>query len=542
MGFLKKLLSFIPKKTYEAYRKGMHYYNKLEYARAINYFEQVLGEKDSSNFLEYKLARYYCGLAYRNLGVAEFAKNNSKQALPNFKKALKYNPEHIDLNYFIGICLNNIGDFQGALESFKIIYETEPWNIPNKLEMAIIFHNLEMWDNAEEIHRAVLKKNPNFADVHLHLGLCLMSQGKTSEAAESFENALRINPNYLDAQLKLGLAQACMGKYDEAFTNLGAIIKKNPGYADVYYLIGIIKEERNETEEAIKYLQKATDISPKFKNAQVKLIICYCKLGKIDAAAKQIKEALEFYPEDKRLNSVKKVFKIFDPSLKSLNGIPEKIKDILGSGQSIKELRNEFHKGLDIMPNFSEIIAMFSSAKYAKKDTKLSDFLIRIISEQIGKNPAYPDLYNSLGSQLLYSNKTHEAEKAFATAVELNPGYVTALINLFKTLQKNAKHEEAYEYGKVLLSENLSFPDVYYTLSEVLLDLKLYDEALINAQRVLKLRPSMKNANLLIARIYEGQGNYDSAIKAVNKCMAPDEDSRLIADAKKMLEQLQKKI
>ena len=542
MNFLNKLLGFIPKEAHEAYKKGIHFYNELQYIKAIKYFELVVAEKDFCEFLEYKLASFYCGLAYRNLGIVEFAKNNNKQALSNFKMALEYNPEHIDLNYFIGICLNNIGDFQGAMESFKIIYGTEPWNIPNKLEMAIIFHNLEMWENAEKIHRNLIKKNPNFADVHMHLGLSLMGQGKTSEAVKSFKTALLINPGYAEAQLKLGLAQACMERYEEALMTLDAIIKKNPGYADVYYLIGIIKAECNETEEAVKYLCQAIHISPKFKNAQVKLIICYCQLGKIEAAEKQIKKALEFYPNDKRLNSVKKSFKIFDPALKLLNDIPKEIKYILGDGLSIKEVSNEFHKGLDIMPSFSEIIAIFGNAKYAEKDSKLTDFLIRIISEQISKNPTYPDLYNSLGSQLLYSNKTREAEKAFVKAVELDPGYMTARINLFKTLQKNGKHKEAYEHGKVLSSENLPFPDVYYTLSEVLFDLKLYDEALINAQRVLKLRPSMRNANLLIARIYESQGNFESAIKTIKKCMTKDSDAILAADAKKMLGKLQKKI
>ena len=542
MDFFNKLLGFIPKKTHEAYKKGIHFYNKLKYKEAIESFEQVLADKSLGNSLEYKLARFYSGLAYRNIGVVQFARNNNKQALANFQMALKHNPEHIDLNYFIGICLNNIGDFQGAMESFKIIHGTEPWNIPNKLKMAIIFHNLEMWDNAEEIHRSLLGKNPNFADVHFHLGLSLMSQGKTSEAAESFNKALLINPNYIDARLKLGITQACMGQYDEAFTNLTTIIKRNPEYADVHYLIGIIKEECKETEEAIKYFHQAIQVSPRFKNALVKLIICYCQLGKMDAAEKQIKEALELYPDDKRLNSVKKFFKIFDPSLKSPDDIPKEIKNILGNGLSLRELRNEFHKGLDIMPNFSEIIAMFSSSKYAREDSSISDFLIPVISEQISKNPTYPDLYNSLGSQLLYSKKNLEAEKAFSKAVELNPGYVTARINLFKTLQKNGKPEEAYEHGKVLLSENLPFPDVYYTLAEVLIDLKQYDEALLNAERVLKLRPSMKNTNLLIARIHESQGNYDLAIKAINKCLAPDAESQLAADAKKMLVKLQKKL
>jgi tetratricopeptide (TPR) repeat protein len=542
MGFLNKLLGYIPKQVSRDYKDGIHFYNRLKYTEAIKSFQPMITDKPESKTLEHKLARFYSGLAYRNLGVVQFARKNNEQALFNFKKAMEYNPDHIDLNYFIGICLNNIGDFQGAMESFKIVHGTEPWNIPNKLKMAIIFHNLEKWDNAEEIHRSLLEKNPNFADVHFHLGLSLMSQGKTSEASESFKKALLINPNYVSARLKLGITLACMGKYDEAFENLNTIIKQNPKYADVHYLVGVIKEECNETEEAIKHLRQAINISPKFKNALVKLIICYCQLGKIDAAQKQIKEALEVYPDDKRLNSVKKFFKLFDPSLRSSNNIPEEIKRILGNGLSLRALRDEFHKGLDIMPNFSEIIMMFSSSRYAKEDSSIADFLIPVISEQINQNPTYPDLYNSLGLQLLHKNKIIEAEKAFTKAVELNPRYVTARINLFKTLQKNGKHRESYEHGKALLTENLPFPDIYYTLAKVLFDLKLYDEALLNTERVLKLRPSMKNAYLLIARIHETQGNYDAAIKEVKKCLVGDEEYRLAKDAKKLLDNLQNNI
>ena len=541
MDFLNKFLGIIPKKTSANYKKAMNFYNELQYHEAIKYFKKVIAEKGSGKSLEYKLAVFYCGLSYRNFGFIDFSKNNSKKALHNFQMALKYNPEDTDLNYFIGICLNNIGDFQKAMESFKIIYGAASWNIPNKLEIAIIFHNLEMWDNAEEIHRKVLEKNPNFADVHFHLGLSLMNQGKLSEAVEAFKKALLINPDYVDAQLKLGIAQACLEQYDDAFINLDAIIKRNPKYADVHFLIGIIKETCNKTMEAIQSFNQAIHISPKFKNALVKLIICYCQLGKIDAAEKQIIEALKFYPNDKRLNAVKKFFKLFNSSLMAQKDIPKEIKDILGDGVSIGEISNEFHKGLDIMPNFSEIIAIFSNVKYAKKDSKRSDFLIRIISEQIEKNPYYPDLHNSLGLQLLSINKTLEAEKAFARAVEINPGYLTARINLFKTLQKNGKHAEAYEHGKVLLSKDLPFPDVYYVLSEVLIDLKLYDDALINAKKVIKLRPSMGNAHLLIARVYECQKDYDLAIKAINKYLAGHADLALAKDAKKMLERLQNK-
>ncbi len=541
MNFINKLMNSNRKKALDAYKQGIECYNRLNFKDAIDHFERVRTESSLKKTLEFKLATFYCGLAYRNLGIVHFTRDNNELAFSYFKKAQQCNPGHIDLNYFIGICLNNIGQFQEAMEFFKTIEETEPWNIPNKLKMAVILHNLKMWGNAENIYRTLLEKNPNFADVHFHLGLSLMNQGKTAEAIESFKNAVHINPNYVNARIKLGITLASMEKFDEAYEHLNSVIEKNPDYADVYYLISLIKQECNETEEAIRFLQQAVEISPAFKNAQVKLMTLYCQTGKSDAAEKQLREALQHYPDDNRLKSVKKFFKIFNPALTSKDEISKEFKAIFGNQDSLAALRNEFHKGLDIMPSFSEIIAIFSNSRFAQEDAGISNFLIPLIKEQIRKTPTYPDLHNSLGSQLLFNNQPFEAENAFTTAVKLNPNYMTARINLLKTLQKNGKHKEACEQGEFILSKGFFFPDVFFTMAQTYFDLAQYDNALISAGKALQLQPSMKNAHLLIARIYEHQGHYDLAINEIEKYLKSHEVVEQIADAKKMLKKLQEK-
>lgn len=539
MKFLKKILGFGQHKAQNAYKKGIHCYNLSEYPEAIENFERVIGDTSLSHSLEVNLSKFYCGRAYINLGVKHFAQNESEQALVHFKKALAFNPDDTDLNYFIGICQNNMGNYQDAMESFTKILETEPWNIPTKLKMSIIFHNLEMWDSAEEIQRSILEKHPQFADVHYHLGLSLMSRGKTEEAAQSFSTALDINPNYVDARLKLGIVQICLEQYHKALSNLEIILKRNPGYADVYYLVSLIKEKSDQTEEGIQYLRQALEISPKYKNALVKLIIFYCQVGNIDAAYENLEKAFSLYPNDKRLGAIEKYLSVFSRPEQS-SAVKEAqlgLKDEL----SLKELRNEFHKDLDIIPNFSEIIAMFSSSKYAKEDSSISNFLIPIITEQISKNPAYPDLYNSLGTQLLLSNKLQEAENAFTRAIEINPDYVTARVNLLKTLHQSEKHKEALVHGNYLAAKDLPFPDVYYTLANVLFALEQYEKALINARRVLRLRPSMKVALLLMARIHEAQGNYETGIATVNEYLKGDTEVTSAAQAKHLLERLKGK-
>lgn len=505
MKFFTKL--FERKKTLKAYKNGISFYNQKEFIKAIDRFESMLAGKSLSSSIEYNLAKFYCSQAHRNIGVIQFAKGNNDQALANFRTALEYNPNHTDLNYFIGICLNNIGRFQEAIESFNILQKVDPDNVPNKLKMAIIFYNLGMWDNAETINRSILAKKPKYADVHFHLGLSLLSRGKPSEAVESFENALKINPSYINAQLSLGIAQACLGQFDKSFKNLNSILKVHPDYADVNYLIGVLKGEVKETDDAIKYLEKAVSLNPKFKNAQVKLIMFYCRTGQGDLAKKQIKDVNRFYPNDKRLNSAQKL-------IEKLAGLPtgtgddcsRKLEKIFGEEQLLEELINEFHTHLDIMPSFSEIINLFTNSKYVQEDDSISEFLIPLIQEHIDRHPDWPDLFNSLGSQFLFKGKFPEAESAFKKAVELNSNYIEARINLMKTLKKMGNYEKAYEHCKILISKNVSYPDVYYSTAEILLSLNRFKDALKYADKALELSPEMKSAHMLIEKIYQKSG------------------------------------
>lgn len=183
----------------------------------------------------------------------------------------------------------------------------------------------------------------------------------------------------------------------------------------------------------------------------------------------------------------------------------------------IKELRNEFHKDLDIFPSFSEIIKMFSSSRLTREDPGIPKFLIPLIKEQIEKNPCYPDLHNSLGQQLRLLNKLDDAETAFSKALELNPDYIDARINLMKTLFSNKKLDATLEHGRQLAGKNIPFPDVYYTMAQAFLELNRYEDALININRVLKLRPEMPDALLLKARIYESRGSFSHAVDCLEK-------------------------
>lgn len=104
MNFLKKIAGGRCRSRHDAYRVGMHHYNRSRYGDAIRCFEQVVSGRVRSDSLRKKLAGFYCGRSYTNLGAACFAKNETREALDHFQKALAFIPDDSDLNRFIGIC------------------------------------------------------------------------------------------------------------------------------------------------------------------------------------------------------------------------------------------------------------------------------------------------------------------------------------------------------------------------------------------------------------------------------------------------------
>ena len=137
MKLLKRIFSIGEDQNY---RRGIDYFNAHEYQRAIDAFQQVVKGKKNHSGLYQNLSRFYSSQAYRNLGTIAFVAGKFGGALKHFREAMALNPEHVDLNFYIGICLNNMGDFESAMAAFKTALNTDPDHLPTDLRVVGVLH------------------------------------------------------------------------------------------------------------------------------------------------------------------------------------------------------------------------------------------------------------------------------------------------------------------------------------------------------------------------------------------------------------------
>ena len=129
---------------------------------------------------------------------------------------------------------------------------------------------------------------------------------------------------------------------------------------------------------------------------------------------------------------------------------------------------------------------------------------------------------NNFGAELLKQGRLEEAIAEFQRAVELDPAYAAAHLNLAYAYERSGRVEEAIAgYRKALALD----PNNLYGLNNlgVLYDRKgLYDEAIATLEKALGIDPAnsavrknLENAKRNQAIVREGEGRIAEAQKAV---------------------------
>lgn len=539
MKILKQLFSLGEDQDY---RRGIDHFNAHRYHQAIEAFRAVLNKRVPKKGLYHNLSRFYAAQAYRNLGTVAFAAGKFHEALEQFQHALELNPEHADLNFFIGISFNNLGDFDHAVKAFIAALAVDPDHLPTQMKLAVVFHNLKLWDSAATTYRSILLQRPEYADVHYRLGLALLGAGKIEDAIAAFEAALKINAEYVDARIKAGIAHAQQGKIDAALDHLCRVIAGSPEYADVHYLIGLVHEHGQNLEESARSLEQAVRINPAYKAAKVKLATICIRLRRFRDALAFFESAAEQAADDPGLQlAVEMIQNRLDQPFQDPVEIQKALEEVLGDTGSIPATIESSCCQIDITPHFTEMISLVNVAGDERETMPVSELLVPLFEDHVKTHPAYPDLRHSLGLLYLRLKRFDDAEKAFTEAVRLNPNYIKARVDLLKTLIRNKKFSQALPHGEFILSKGIKYPDVFLSLGEATCVLGNLDGALAYAENALAVKPSFTAAYCLMGRILEQTGKTREAILAYTQVMNLDAPRSLKQDAEEGIKRLSSK-
>ena len=204
----------------------LNLYNKGELQNSLAKAEVLLEEFPNSSIL-----LNICGSSNHGL----FKIDN---AIKNYTKALKINPNYAEVYFNLGVAFKDKGHINKAIENYK---------------KALII-------------------NPSYTDVHFNLGNSLKNINELNEAIYHYKKALELNPKHLNASINLGAALNKLGYSKDAIINYKTALNFRPKNPELLNNLGFALKDNGNLEDAIDSFEKALKINPKHYEAQSNLI------------------------------------------------------------------------------------------------------------------------------------------------------------------------------------------------------------------------------------------------------------------------------
>lgn len=276
------------------YQRGIQLYDSGCYGDAVSEFKKVLRLNPQSNIPEHRLASFYIGEAYVNMGLSHLNMSMYDRAIKELKLALLFHPEYADLHFSLGVCYYKQKRYTLANKSLQ-----KALSINSEYAKALIYlgiTKLQLGDETgiENLAQAVMIE-PAYNDEGQYKRLLVLHRGGLIEdACKLAERIAHLGTSRIGSLLERSIELMNEGMYSEAASLLSEALSAHPGYADLWNYLGLCHLNQGITDQAISDFRKSLRINPNFISARVNLAAAYESIGRKYSAIEQIEHVLAF--------------------------------------------------------------------------------------------------------------------------------------------------------------------------------------------------------------------------------------------------------
>ena len=262
--------------------KGKIYMNLNKYENGLNSFLRGIKLGEKSIEILYGVAR-----AYKELYQFD-------DALKYYNKALEMEPT-AKSHYLLANCLYSMGKKEHAIEVYDKALKLNPNYIDVYFHKGVCLSNLNMKEEAINMYNKTIQLNPNYVDAYFQRGYCYYNLTKYQKAMQEMNKVLELDPNYYQAYYEKGFCFQKMKRYEEAIIELSKAIKQNIYFEQAYFQRGYCCELIRDFSSAIKDYQRVILLNKNSYMGFYRLGICLLQ-------KKSLSEALDMFNKAIALN------------------------------------------------------------------------------------------------------------------------------------------------------------------------------------------------------------------------------------------------
>ena len=514
---------------------------------------------------------------YLKLAVLQMRTSQPEAAELSLKKVIELNPKSAQARVLLGVFYqssNRLGDaeaqFNKAMETDA--HDPEPVAALSRLYLAEgkkveaeqlvrqaqrdFSHNPAGYpmlgdfylatgavEKAVTEYASLYQQHPDDLHVKKTYLQLLIQTNHFPEARKLDDELLKANPSDDDALVYQAQMQISDGNVNDAAQKLESVIKNSPKNAGGHFALGVAYDKLGYVERAESEWREALRLQPNMLDAARSLAAAAMRQGDaatLEEASTQLIVLQPSSPEGYSLRALAKinrghlqeaeqdVRRAISIAPKSAFGYVQ-LGNLKLAEKQYADAGRAYQDGLDRNPDSADALRGLMNTFQAQKET---DKAIAAAQAQIAKSPANSGFYDLLGTALFFSKKDLSgAEAAFIKSASLDKRNSDAVLKLCEVQAAKGNMDQAIATAQQDLSDNARNPDLYVLLGrfyESKSDWKQAEAAYSNA---LNLSPQHPQASNNLARlILQTGGNLDVALALAQTARRAMPDSPAIAD------------
>jgi protein O-GlcNAc transferase len=229
------------------------------------------------------------------LGVIASQRGQYEEAIFQFDRALRINPDVADAHGNRGNALTKLKRLEEALESFNnaiALDQTEAATFNNR---GSVLKELKRFEEAVANYDRAIALKPDFVEALSNRGNALYQLERFNEALADHDCSIALKPDHAEAHFNRGIVLAALKRMDEALASYDHAIALKPDHVEAFHNKGVVLAEQQSYEEALASYDHAIALNPNNADA-------FCNRGAVLLALKRPQKAIESYDRASALN------------------------------------------------------------------------------------------------------------------------------------------------------------------------------------------------------------------------------------------------
>ena len=277
-------------------KSGIYHFYRNEFKQAVEFFRKALRDEPNLTDSDRRAARYYLTQTFVESAERSQQKGDLAAAASELARAAEVSPEYPDIHYRLGCVLEKLDRREEALDEYRRAIGSSENYLAARSALAFCLLRAGRDDEAAEAFGQVLQILVRQVEEPYEKGLRRMREGMAAEAEEFFREAFLAAPHKFEEHYRRALRLLKEEEYEKALLDLEEAIALNPKYADLQNFRGVALCELGRLEEGISAFRRSAALNPDYITPKINLAFAQLRAGLFKDAEAQLEDVLEQDP------------------------------------------------------------------------------------------------------------------------------------------------------------------------------------------------------------------------------------------------------